>query len=84
MEPVLEAADLWLRELEDRFTTEIVNHELGCTGYKYQYASATEARLAMLRAAYNRGVQDAHGPRDFDTDVQRVNELNRRNGLPNA
>ena len=80
MDHQLEAVDQWLRALETEFWLICVNLDGQIhRGEAVPYASVTEARLAMLRKAYNRGVQDAQPPRDFDTDVERVHELNRQN-----
>ncbi len=80
MDPRLEAVDQWLRTLETEFWLICVNLDgQQHRGEPTLYETVTEARLAMLRKAYNRGVQDASPQRDFETDVERVHELNKRN-----
>ena len=75
MEEITEAAELWLRLLDDDFWCEIANHAIHSEHVKYP--SATEARRAMLRLAYLKGRDDATAqPDNFDAAVARVEAAN--------
>lgn len=83
MERLSDAAELWIRLTEDHFWVIIANLELhaqdGTTAdHPSPYASASEARRAMLRLAYLKGQADLQPPADFDADVKRVEDSNRR------
>lgn len=83
---ITDAAELWLRLLEDEFFCELANHAIGSKHVKYP--SGPEARMAMLRKAYLKGRADAmtqiavDESSDFEADVARVVARNRgrRNG----
>lgn len=80
MDPLSEDVERGLRELEERFWLIIVNLDSRLyQGKPVDYTSTTEARIAMLREAYRRGQRDPLPTRDFDTDVQRVQDYNDAN-----
>ena len=71
MDEISEAAELWLRLLDDDFWCELANHAIHSEHVKYP--STTEARMAMLRLAYLKGREDATAqPEDFDTAANRI------------
>lgn len=79
-ERISDGAELFLRSLEQEMWCEIANREIGASGASYKYPSRQDAVLAMLRQAYLRGREDVIDPfekRDFDADVQRVQDANK-------
>ena len=81
MEKISAAAELWLRMTEDEFWLIVANidncihSDNAARAQTFGYASATDARLAMLRLAYLKGKEDASSERpDFDADVKRIVE----------
>ena len=73
MDTISEGAELWLELLENDFTCELGNHAIQSEHVKY--ASATEARKAMLRLAYLKGREDATATppdEDFETMAARI------------
>lgn len=76
MDSISLAAEAWLQLLQEEFSLEIANHDIGAK-HATKYASGAEARMAMLRQAYLRGRHDATAqPADFDADVARVEAAN--------
>lgn len=75
-QPISDGADIWLRMLDREFECELLNHNIGSEHVKY--ATASDARMAMLRQAYQRGVEDATAPAPttFEEDAARVEAVN--------
>lgn len=77
MENISAAAEIALQLLQEDFTIEIANHDIGAK-HACKYASGADARMAMLRLAYLKGREDAtKTPADFDADVARVEAANK-------
>ena len=75
MDMISDAAEGWLRALEDEFYLELCNHMIHSKHVRY--ASASEAQMAMLRQAYLRGREDALTPPiDSETFTQQVEATN--------
>ena len=72
-----DAAEIWLRLLEEDFFLELANQAIGAK-HATKYESSSEATMAMLRLAYLKGRSDATAqPADFDADMARVEAANR-------
>lgn len=72
-----DAAEIFLRALDEEFECELANHAIHSEHTKYE--SASDARMAMLRLAYLRGREDEREPfdaRDFAADVAKVEAAN--------
>lgn len=75
MDQISDAADLWLRLLDDEFWCEIANHEIGSPHVKF--ASVKDAKLAMLRLAYLKGREDATKSPSTDLESMALTKDNR-------
>ena len=74
---ISDAAEIWLRLLEEDFFLELANQAIGAK-HATKYESSSEATMAMLRLAYLKGREDATAqPADFDADMARVEAANR-------
>lgn len=65
----------WLEALEQRYSLEIMNLEIGSKSAVSQFSSASEARREMLREAYLQG-RNVVAPLTFEQAVAKVDAAN--------